>query len=492
LPFSNSYLITIIMHSLMKKYFQAALVCILSLISASPLLAQKTGYQIIVQIPTMKDSTCYLARYYGDKQYILDTVKSDAQGIAVFEGKTKLAGGIYLFVYPDKHYFEMIVDKEQFFSMETSWADPIGDMKVKGSIDNQLFYDYLHNAISIQKSTSELQTKLSAAKTKSDSSSIIDQLKGLDQKMTQSRDDYVKAHPETFLAKVFTTMKEPDVPKEIPTLPNGKKDSTYAYYYYRNHFFDNVDFCDNRLLRTPIFGAKLNKYMDDLTPKVVDSINDACDFLVNKAKCDSEMYRYVVWWLTYTHETSKIMGMDAVFVHMVENYYMNGKAWWVDTATLNKMVDRARKIAPNVIGNTAPEIALKDSSGKWQILSKVPAKYTILLFWDPDCGHCQKEVPKLKAAYDSLRTAGIDVKVYAIDIEIDTAKWKKFIRGHELGDWINVNDVQHQSNFRQLYDIYSTPVIYILDKDKKIRAKRIGPEQIQDVIYHLEKDKAKS
>src|SRR4249920_5437 len=187
----------------MKKIILPSIIVILAIFSSVTLHAQKSGYQIIVQIPTMKDSSCYLARYYGDKQYILDTVKSDAQGIAVFNGKTKLPGGLYLFVYPDKHYFEMIVDKEQYFTMETSWQDPIGDMKVKGSTDNQLFYDYLHNAIAIQKSSAQLQDKLKTAKTKSDSTAIYDELRANDQKLGSSREDYIKEHPQTFLAKIF-------------------------------------------------------------------------------------------------------------------------------------------------------------------------------------------------------------------------------------------------------------------------------------------------
>jgi hypothetical protein len=35
---------------------------------------------------------------------------------------------------------------------------------------------------------------------------------------------------------------------------------------------------------------------------------------------------------------------------------MTGQAYWVDSAQLVKIVDRARKIAPNIIGNTAPEL----------------------------------------------------------------------------------------------------------------------------------------
>ena len=445
--------------------------------------SQKNGYQIIVHIPAMKDTPCYLANYYGDKQYIQDTVRSDASGTVVFEGREQLPGGIYLFVFPDKRYFEMLVDKEQYFSMETTWEDPINNMKVKGSKDNDLFYQYLKFAVQLQKTSMETQEKLKMATTKADTAAVNEQLKANDEKMAVYRNQFMKDHPDLFLTKIFKTMPEPEVPKEIPILANGRKDSTFAYRYFKGHYFDNVDFSDSRLLRTPLFAPKIEKYIKQLTPQIPDSINQSAELVVEKAKADSEVFKYVLWWITYTYETSKIMGMDEVFVNMVEKYYMTGQAYWMDSTQLVKIVDRARKIAPNIIGNTAPELALKDTSGKWQILSKVPAKYTILVFYDPDCGHCQKEMPKLKEVYDKWKSKGVEV--YAVDIEVDVPKWKKFIREQQL-NWINVNDANHQSNFRQLYDIYSTPVIYILDDKKVIKAKRIGADQIDEFLNHLE------
>ncbi len=461
----------------------AVLLSLFLLVFSSQGFSQKPGYQIIVHIPAMKDTPCYLANYYGDKQYIQDTVRSDVNGTVVFEGRMSLPGGIYLFVFPDKRYFEMLVDKEQHFSMETTWDDPINNMKVKGSKDNEQFYDYLQFAVRLQKESMELQNKLKTATTKADSTVITEEMKKSEEQMSGYRNNFMQQNPETFLAKIFKTLPEPEIPKEIPTLPNGRKDSTYAYRYYKSHYFDNVDFSDRRLLRTPIFAPKVEKYMNDLTPQLPDSVNQSAEYVVEKAKADSEVFKYVLWWITYTYETSKVMGMDEVFVHMVEKYYMTGQAYWLDSAQEVKIIDRARKIAPNIIGNTAPELALKDTLGQWQILSKVPAKYTILVFWDPDCGHCQKEIPKVKEVYDKWKSKS--VKVYAVDIEVDEAKWRKFIREKNL-DWINVNDVNHQSNFRQLYDIYSTPVIYILDDKKVIRAKRIGAEQIDEFLNHLE------
>ncbi len=86
----------------MNKRLLAVFIILGALFSVHDLHAQKTGYQIIVQVPTLKDSTCFLARYYGDKQYLIDTVKSDHTGTAVFSGREKLAGGLYLFVFPTR------------------------------------------------------------------------------------------------------------------------------------------------------------------------------------------------------------------------------------------------------------------------------------------------------------------------------------------------------------------------------------------------------
>ena len=203
------------------------------------------------------------------------------------------------------------------------------------------------------------------------------------------------------------------------------------------------------------------------------------------------------------------MGMDAVFVHMVENYYMTGEADWVEEDQLQKIEERAEKIAPNLIGRPAPPFLnqlgmpfMKDTNGVIHRLYDIESEYTLLIFFGPDCGHCKKELPRVKKVVDSLIASPkflsphkpIDIKVYSVQTEFDKKKWKEFIVNQEIGDWINVGDIQQDpdgnpaasSNWRDEYDIYSTPVIYLLDKDKKILAKRIDYKQISKVIKRLE------
>jgi alkyl hydroperoxide reductase subunit AhpC len=121
---------------------------------------------------------------------------------------------------------------------------------------------------------------------------------------------------------------------------------------------------------------------------------------------------------------------------------------------------------------------------KFYGLHDVKAKYTILTFWDPDCGHCKKEIPKLYESYEKLKSFGAEVYAVATMPVEEVNKWTDFINQNKL-NWINVADPYHRSNFRFEYDIQSTPQIYVLDQDKKILAKRIAAEQVEDFVHHL-------
>jgi len=320
--------------------------------------ASSDGYQVKVKItPVFKDSLYYLANYFGDKQYIQDSAKADAAGIVIFKGKEKLPGGIYLFVVPGKKYFELIIDKEQNFTMETDTADMVKNMVVKGSDDNQKFYNYLRFVMDKQKEAETLQASMHNAKTPKDSTDALtpkdstdalDKLKDLGKVVTDFKLKYITDYPDFLLSKVFKTSQEPEVP-EAPLLPNGMKDSTFAYRYYKAHYLDNVDFTDARILRTPLFHTKLDTYIKKLVMQVPDSINKEADMLVTKARPNPEVFKYVVWYLTNTYETSNIMGMDAVFVHMAKTYYTKDQATWVDSTTLYKIQERVKVLEPILI-----------------------------------------------------------------------------------------------------------------------------------------------
>jgi peroxiredoxin len=438
----------------------------------------KEAYNIKIKINNLSNTDCYIGYHFAEKQYVSDTIKVDAKGNMVYTGTKPLDGGIYLVVTPNKKYFEVIIANETEFSLETDTLDFVKNMKVKGSKENEWFYAYLNFMANKTKELEPLNKKYEALKAIKDSADAIRaRMTKIDKEVKDYKINFMKTHPESFLAKIFRTSQDPEVP-EAPKLPNGRTDSTFAYKYYKAHFFDGVDFSDARLLRTPLIYNKYKQYLDKLTYQIPDSIAEACIYIIEKAKANKEVFKYTVVFTTSAYETSKIMGMDAVFVRLVEEYYNTGQAFWADSTTMFKISDRARVLKPLLLGKKAPNLLLYDDKNQLQPLWGVKSKYTILCFWDPDCSHCKKAVPKLAEIYhNNLKAKGFEV--YGVCTETEGAKWHKFIEENKL-DWINVADLELHNTFRSVYDISSTPVIYILNDKKEIVAKKIGVEQLEE------------
>ena len=446
---------------------------------------QAKGFEIKITVKGLRDSTCQLAYYFGDKQYLKDSAKADAAGRLVFKGDEELPGGIYLAVMPNKRYFELIIDKEQHFSMETDTADFVGAMKVKGSADNELFYTYLRWITAKGKEMELLKKEAEGAKDdKAKTTEIRNKQMELDRIVKAYRLKLIDDHPDRYLAKVLKASSEPEIPE--PPVINGKKDSTFAYRYYKAHFFDNIDMKDDRLLRSPVLAGKIKQYIERMTLQVPDSINNSADYVISLTNPDGDIFKYLVYYITNTYEKSQVMGMEAVFVYMAKNYYLSGKAYWIDSTQMEKICDRVHALEPCLIGRRAnPMEGMLKADFHPVSLNKIKNTYTIVYFWDPSCGHCQKVTPKLKEFYDQ-QAKKLDLEVLGVYIEADTTEWFKYIREKQL-NWINAADLLGKSQFRKYYDIYSTPVIYLLDKDKRIIAKRLEVDQLEDFIENHKK-----
>ena len=367
-------------------------------------------------------------------------------------------------------------------------------MKVSGSLENKLFNDHQKYIIDASRKSQALKARMDANKDNKDTAEILKkEVNEIDKQVKAYRLKIMSDYPKTFMAKIIQTMQEPEVPDYPRDNKGNITDSSFQFRYYKAHYLDNVDFGDERLLRTPLFQNKVKTYTQQLTVPAPDSIIIAVDTIIEKSRANKEVFKYCVATLANYYETSNIMGYDKIFVHIAEKYYLTKDAYWADSTLKAKIHERVMKIKPNILGELAHDLAMPDTSLKMHTLYGIKSKYTILAFWDPTCSHCKIEIPKLCQLYDSLKAQKI-LEVFAVGIESDMDLWKKFIRDNKL-DWINVADLYNQSNFRSYYDIYSTPVIYLLDEEKHIIAKRLDTEKIRDFILSSEKkgsDKSKN
>lgn len=437
------------------------------------------GHTIQVHLKDYHSGQIYLGNYFGQQTYIVDSADLNEKGMASFQGKDTLEGGIYFILLPRKEkYFELLVDKNQHFSVYADTAGGFKNITFSGSPVNVLFSEYNQFLRKKQDETEQ------AKKEGKDSAFIRQQQEKAGKEIQDYRLHFLKEHPDNLLSMIFRAMQDPVLPEFLHN-PKDSAEKAQAFDYFKNHYWDHINFADSRIVRTPVLETRLQRYFSQMVPPLTDSINAESDGLLAKAKANKEVFKYVLWWLTYHYETSQYMGMDAVFVHLVEKYYMTGQAYWLSKDQLQKIIDRASQIAPNLIGNTAPDLALKTPDLKPVSLWGIKSKYTILVFWDPTCGHCQIVVPELDSAYEHhWKNEG--VKMVGVLAGGTQDQWQQFIKEHHLESWVNAFDPDNSTDYRRLYDVYMTPVVYLLDDHKKILAKQLDVKQLNDFLNHLQ------
>ena len=468
----------------MKKCLGLLFLCFLFLS-----LQAQTGYQIRITLKPYKNSKIYLGYYYGKLKAVADSIILDANSAGTFKGKEKLPGGVYFVVSPKKEIlFEVLIDAQQTFSISADSAD-IRNARFTGSADNDLFQSYTRFMEKDGKAIGDAQSALVSAKSKEDSAALTARIKSLNTEVQQYRTDIEKNHPRSLLATLLQALKEPVIPQQ-DNHPKTKQDSLAAYRYYKSHYWDGISFTDDRLIRTPIFEPKLDKYYKDLVPPETDSINREVDMMLLQSRTNKEMFKYLLIHFVQKYINPEYMGQDAVFVHLFEKYINTGQAEFFTDKYRKFVNDRAYSLMANLIGQPAPELDMVDTLNKARPLYGVESKFVVVCFWDPTCSHCKETVPKLDSIYKA-KWKQEGVKIYGVMVEGGKETWLKFIQDHNLKDWIHVyqtqaaHDAEAASNrpgFRQLYDVYQTPILYLLDKDKRIIAKKLTYQQFDEVI----------
>ncbi len=464
---------------------------LIPLLLFSSFVFAQDGHRINVTLKPFTSGYLYLGHHFGAKQYIIDSVPLNNQSEAVFTGKEKLLGGVYMVIFPQKNgWFEMLIDKQQHFSVTADTSDIVAKTHFINSPDNELFQAYQKMAQEKGKAVFALQKKLKDNPLDPDSIKLRSEIAAINKAMQQYREQFIKAHPAHLLSAIFTILQEPNVP-DAAHQPGGKYDSAFAYQYYKQHYWDGVSFTDERLVRTPVFEPKLQRYFNNVLIQHPDTLSKAANNILDASINNKEMFKFILSTLTEKYINPTYMGQDAVFVNLFERYYATGKAdYWLNDAYRKAVFDRAYSVMANLIGEKAADMNMVDTAGKPAPLYSIKAPYTIVCFWDPTCGHCQTEVPKLDSVFQHKWKAQ-GVKIYGVMTDGGKEAWLNFIKEHQLNGWWHVyqlpavKDAEYNAGkpgYKQLYDVYQTPVLYLLDKEKNIIAKKLNYEQMDDLL----------
>lgn len=465
------------------------LLCLACFLQVGWLFAE--GHDIKISIPKMANKQVILA-FYRDKQVLAaDTAQLDENGNGAFKKPQKLAHGLYILYFSPSNIFDLIIGSNQNFSIKTDPDDIIKHIQFEGSPENTAFLDFqkfmaAHNQ-KMRKIYQEIEQDPDKDKNRQKYNDLLKQT-------GQEAENYVMGligkFQGTALATFLNAMRTPEIPDFSGEIPESTQDREMeirrrGYFYRKAHYWDYINFQDSTLIRTPtqVFKGKLDEFFTDMVLPHPDSVLQESIRIIEKSRDCKPMFNYLTGYCfqSIAGKADSIMGMDAAYVKFSNRYILSGDIGWLDQKGLEKVRENVGRLQYNLIGETAHELKLPTLEGTWVSLHELKAPFTFLVFWEENCGHCKKQVPEIKTKIlDKFKPYGL--KVFAVHTQPHKEKWEQFVTEHELFDFINCWDPYGQANIRTYYNVVSTPALYLLDKDKKIIAKNISVNQMEDIL----------
>ncbi|MBR1775227.1 MAG: redoxin domain-containing protein [Bacteroidales bacterium] len=470
------------------KFCKCTVVCFLLTVCLN--FMAKAQYDITLEIKNCTSDTILMGYYRFGGTYAADTAVNN-KGKFVFKNKKKtLEDGIYFFTDNQGHFCEFLMMKDRNLKFKTDNDNWTLNLEVKGSKDEELYVDFITKSENFGKQYKQiLNGRESVGKQEYEN-----EMKILVQKNDSLKEDFIQKHPNHLLSKILLAAK-PVEPPDFPMVftPEGKADSNawrmQGFYWYKQHYFDNVDLSCDALLNTnkQIFIDNYNYYWETVMKyEKADSILYYADYWISKTG-NGKMFNFFVKDISTRYLQSPIMGHDKVYVGMMDRYLKTGKYTDLVPSDIENNIHRADIWRNLLIGKQIPDLACPDSTSEsaWHHLDELKTKYKFLVFWSATCGHCTTEIPKLFEFYKQYKKT-YDFDVFAVHTEGEISEMKDFIDKHGI-NWINVNGLIANYDWREYFNIEKTPVIYILNSNDEILAKNIPVDNLKQIMDVLEK-----
>lgn len=446
------------------------------------------GYNIDITIKGHENKMLYFAYHFGNRQYIKDSVTLDGAGRGVLSGEDKLDEGVYIIAFPDNRYLEFLISGTMEFSLKCDKSDLINSIEFKGSPDNQAFSAFQKRWADLHNKSASLRSRYTTNRMNSDSTRIIgDAINANEKEMKSYINKVISDNKGSLVAALLKAMLPVEVPEfNIPQVVSNPDSIKWlmSYNYNKDHYFDNFNLSDERLLRSPVYHGKLEHYFTDVVLQFPDSLIKSIDKVLTLAEGNNKTWQYVAVFLFNHFRESTIMGHDAIVVKLADDIYLSGRAEWASAEFIDNLKRDVDKLRPSLIGNQAINVVMETFSHGVVSLQHIESEFVVLYFWEPDCGHCKTATPLLHEFYVKNKNKGVEL--FTICTMPDRKAWEKYIIENGL-TWINGWDPDRLTHYDFFYNITATPTIYILNREKKIIAKKLPAESVEAFIENYRK-----
>lgn len=461
--------------------------CLLCCFCLPTLQAVTNGAHLQIQIENYEGKEVYLVKYVGDQAYIKDTLVAETNGQFVYQSEEKLKSGIYYIVIPPKNEFVeiLLTEEEQHYTLQMDHTRLTKDREFTNAPQNSLLQDYRL----FMEDKSAIHRSIVGAPQEGEEKQPLDEvqqgkLSSLRQEVKSFQKKLIEKEPESLAATIIKTQIEPDYPEFTGTEAERQQQK---FWYTKAHFFDPFT-SDNRLFSSNLFFQKVEQYLERYTAIQPDSISQSIDRVLTLVNDDEEAFRF--YYLKFLNEylQSTYVGMDAVVVHLVNEFMKKGRADFIAADKRKELIAKASRWETLLIGKIAPAFRSyhldvegtllhkneEDPNQRFKLsglldLHSLESPFTLVVFWSPTCGHCKKTMPELVKFHQDYQAKGLEVVAVCDKEAEEYPGCAQAIKDWDAIHWINT--VDPSNSYRFLFYVDETPKMFLLDHKKEILLK---------------------
>lgn len=231
--------------------------------------------------------------------------------------------------------------------------------------------------------------------------------------------------------------------------------------------------------RMAALDSRLEEYFALLDLQDVNVKIEECDTLISSAG-DSSVRRHIALKAYRHYLDSKLMGDEAVAVHLADRWFIPGKIRMEGMTDLMNARIFAEFNRSSLIGMRSPEATFLDPQGDSVTLGGPSDSLSIYFFYDTDCAKCKLESLALKSL---LEKKNYPARLCAIYTGTDSEAWADWCRNRFTIDAdrvsvLNLWDPEVSSDYQRKYAVLGTPQIFLVSRDGTILGRRLDTEAL--------------
>lgn len=478
------------MHSKHTKMKHLSHLLFLMIIPLLPLSGQEksVGYELKFHIKDAKKEIFYLTYQIQESAIPLDSVALTFGEMVTFAGNNNLPSGMYELVGKESGtLLSFIIDDEAHFQYNLDASRNPLNFKVENSEANSVMLDYQQKLVTAQQRLHyyQYQANYFSSHTLPDSVNYYRKaIYDLNIEVNDYTSQLIKTYPDMLFVKMQKALQIIEIPENREITDHADLEA-YQLTYYIEHYWDNFDFRDARLIAIPVLHQRLNSYVFDyLFSLEYEDIISNIDLFIAKSAENPDLYYYFIDRLCYDFEQHLLPYHDAVYIYLTRKYRLRKDFPWESEDERDAAIKKMNRFEPFLIGKKTPELVMTDTSGQRYFSTYHTQKeYTIIWFVDPECELCSLESEKLRTFYlEAERNGTRNFEVYCVGIDKDFDRWKRYVREKKY-PWINVGGNQASVNYIEAFNVLGNPWMVIIDADKNIVLnKRVEIEKIPKYI----------